>query len=69
MRVWLEAIYIRGAVSGGAIGSIPDPTLPSIKSSKGRDYLYRTQIQQLPTCVIVKRAIEPNILTNALPPL
>ena len=53
----------------GAIGSIADPTLPSLKSSEGRDYLYRTQIQQLATCAIVKGAIEPNILTNALPPL
>ena len=69
MRVWLGAIYVRGPVSGGAIGSIADPTLPSVKSSEGRDYSYRTQIQQLPTCAVVKRAIEPNILTNALPPL
>ena len=69
MRVWLGAIYVRGAVSGGAIGSIADPTLPSVKSSEGRDYSYRVQIQQLPTCAIVKRAIEPNILTNALAPL
>ena len=70
MRVWLGAIYVKGSVSGSAIvGSIADPTLPSVKSSEGRDYLYRTQIQQLPTCAIVKRAIEPNILTNALPPL
>jgi len=72
MRVWLGAIYVRASVSGGAIGSGADPTLPSVKSSEGRDYLYylyRTQIQQLPTCVIVNRAIEPNILTKALPPL
>ena len=69
MRVWLGAIYVRGSVSGGAIESIADPTLPNVKSSEGRDYLYRTQIQQLPTCVIVNRAIEPNILTNALPAL
>ncbi|MEG4293471.1 hypothetical protein Q5692_32720 [Microcoleus sp. C2C3] len=69
MRVWLRGIYLTGAVSGGAIGSIADPTLPSLKSSEGRDYLYRTQIQQLATCAIVKGAIEANILTNALPPL
>ena len=69
MRVWLGAMYVRGCVSGGAIGSIADPTLPSVKSSEGRDYLYRIQIQQLATCVIVKRASEPNILTKALPPL
>ena len=31
--------------------------------------VYRIQIQQLPTCGIVKRAIEPKILTKALPPL
>ena len=68
MRVWLGAVYVRGSVSGGAIGSGADPTIPSVKSSEGRDYLYRTQIQQLPTCVIVNRAIEPNILTKALPP-
>jgi len=69
MRVWLGAIYVRGAVSGGAIGSGADPTIPKVKSSEGRDYLYRTQIQQLPSCVIGNRAIEPNILTKALPPL
>ena len=68
MRVWLGAIYVRGAVSGGAIGSGADPTIPSVKSSEGTDYLlYRTQIQEVPTCVIVNRAIEPNILTKALP--
>ncbi len=52
----------------GAIGSIADPTLPRVKSSEGRDYLYRTLIQQLPSSVIGNRAIEPNILTKALPP-
>ena len=47
---------------------IADPTLPSVKSGEGRDYLYRTQIQQLASSVIVKRAIESNILTKALLP-
>ena len=68
MRVWLGAIYVRGAVSGGAMGSIADPTIPSVKSSEGTDSLYRNQIQELPTCVIVKRAIEPKIIMKALPP-
>ena len=53
----------------GGDRSIADPTLPSVKSSEGRDYSYRAPIQQLPTCARVKRAIEANILTNALPPL
>lgn len=39
MRVWLGAIYVIGAVSGGAIGSGADPTLSRVKSSEGRDYL------------------------------
>ena len=71
MRVWLGAMYVRACVSGGAIGSIADPTLPSVKSREGRDYYlnYRTQIQQLGTCVIMNWALEPNILTKALPPL
>jgi hypothetical protein len=34
MRVWLGAMYVRGAVSGGAIGSIADPTLPSVNPAK-----------------------------------
>ena len=61
-------LFNKSRQRGGAIGSGADPTIPSVKSSDGRDYLYKTQIQQLPTCVIVNRAIEPNILTNALPP-
>ena len=69
MRVWLGAIYVTGAVSGRASGSIADPTIPSVKSSEGTDSLYRNQIQELPTCVIVNRAIVPKILTKALLPL
>ena len=56
--------------AGGRFGQ--EQTQPYQASSPAKaqtTYIgYRTQIQELPTCVIVNREIEPNILTEALPP-
>jgi len=49
--------------AGDRVTGRPNPT--SVKSSEGRDYLYRTQIEELQTSVMGKRAL-PNILTKAL---